>query len=246
MRHLVLADLHGNLEAVETVLERAGALGHDRVLLLGDLVGYGADPNAVLDRLRALPDCRAIRGNHDKVAAGLEEAVGFAPAARIAADWTREVLTGENRAFLAALARGPREIDPLTLIAHGSPLDEDAYLLVEEDARDCFESLPFSICFFGHSHWPCAFILSRDGTRFQPLAGDQAVLTLAPGDRHLVNPGSVGQPRDHDPRTSFAIYDDEARTVTVHRFEYPHEEARRKILEAGLPAGLGDRLRRGM
>lgn len=246
MRHLLMADLHGNLEAVETVLARARGLGYDAVVLLGDLVGYGADPNAVLDRLRALPDCRAIRGNHDKVAAGLEDAIGFAPAARVAAEWTRKVLTGENREFLAGLAKGPREVGPHTLIAHGSPLDEDAYLLVEEDARECFEALPFSLCFFGHSHWPCAFVMADDGLRVQPLAGDQSMLTLAPGERHLVNPGSVGQPRDHDPRTSFAIYDDEVRTVTVHRLEYPREVARRKILEAGLPAVLGDRLRRGV
>jgi predicted phosphodiesterase len=246
MRHLVLADLHGNLEAVETVLARASGLGHDAVLLLGDLVGYGADPNAVVDRLRALPESRAIRGNHDKVAAGLEEAHGFAPAARIAAEWTRGVLTEESRAFLAALAKGPLEIAPGTLLAHGSPLDEDAYLLVEEDARVCFKTLPFSLCFFGHTHWPCAFVLSEGGMRVQPLAGDLAVLALAPGARYLVNPGSVGQPRDHDPRTSFAIYDDEARTVTVHRLEYPHETACRKILEAGLPATLGNRLRRGV
>lgn len=241
MRYLILSDLHSNLEATQEALARAIELGYDRVLVLGDIVGYGADPNSVMDRLRALPGLVAIRGNHDKVAAGLEEGEDFNEAARQAALWTRRALTPENLAFLKALPRGPLEFAPGKYLCHGTPLDEDDYLLEEDEAQRCFERLDFEVCFFGHSHHPGAFVL--DGPRaLRHAGGGGAVLGLEAGRRYLVNPGSVGQPRDRDTRCGFGIYDEARSEVSFHRHEYPVDVTRGKILAAGLPRWLGDRL----
>jgi diadenosine tetraphosphatase ApaH/serine/threonine PP2A family protein phosphatase len=242
MRFLVLSDLHSNLEALQAVLAAAGSLGYDRALVLGDVVGYGADPNGVIEILRRLPGLVAIRGNHDKVAASLSEGEGFNETARLAALWTRTVLAPENLDFLAALPRGPLEFASGKILCHGTPLDEDQYLLEEGEARRCFDGLPFELCFFGHSHYPGAFIL--DGSRVvrQAATGGESIIDLEHGRRYLINPGSVGQPRDRDPRCGFAVYDDASGTVSIHRIAYPAVEARDKILQAGLPRWLGDRL----
>jgi len=242
MRFLLLSDLHSNLEATRATLARAAELGYDRALVLGDIVGYGADPNAVIDLLRGLKELSAIRGNHDRVAAGLEEGEGFNEAARIAAIWTRRALTPENRAFLRDLPRGPFEPAPGLLLCHGTPLDEDEYLMDEPDARRCFEALPFGVCFFGHSHYPGAFVLEGGRVTRRPATGDEVEIAIVEGRRYLVNPGSVGQPRDRNTKCGFAIYDDGSRTVTLWRIPYPAGAARDKILGAGLPRWLGDRL----
>jgi len=241
MRHLVLSDLHANLEALQAVLDEAGARCGG-TLVLGDIVGYGADPNPVIRILRGLPGLVAIRGNHDRVAASLEEADGFNEAARQSALWTRRTLSAESREFLAALPRGPLEFSPGKLLSHGTPIDEDQYLMDEGEARRCFERVPFDLCFFGHSHYPGAFVLEGSRVVRAPLTGDAPVLELRTRHRYLVNPGSVGQPRDRNPRSCFAIYDDVSGTVTIRRVEYGAAEARDKILRAGLPRWLGDRL----
>ena len=242
MRYLVLSDLHSNLEALEAVLAAAGERGYDRTLVLGDIVGYGADPNPVVEILRRLPGLLAIRGNHDRVAASLEEPEGFNEAARQSAIWTRRVLDQANREFLAALPQGPLEFAPGRLLAHGTPLDEDQYLMDEAEARRCFDGVPFDLCFFGHSHYPGAFVLDGPRVGRHPAGGGAPVIDLLAGRRYLVNPGSVGQPRDRNPRSGFAIYDDASGTVTIRRVEYPVSESRDKILHAGLPRWLGDRL----
>ena len=242
MRSLLVSDLHSNLEAMRATLGRAEELGYDRVLVLGDIVGYGADPNAVVDLLRGLKGLVPIRGNHDKVAAGLEEGEGFNEAARIAAIWTRRALTPDNLAFLRGLRRGPLEFAPGRLLCHGTPLDEDEYLMEEDEARRCFEALPFDLCFFGHSHYPGAFVLQGGRVTRRPAAGDEVVLEIVEGNRYLINPGSVGQPRDHNSKCGFAIYDDRSETVTLERIPYAAGAAREKILGAGLPRWLGDRL----
>ena len=242
MRSLLLSDLHSNLEAVRATLDRAETLGYDRVLVLGDIVGYGADPNAVVDRLRDLRNLVAIRGNHDKVAAGIEEGEGFNEAARIAAFWTRRALSPDNLAFLRDLPRGPLEFHPGRLLCHGTPLDEDEYLMDENEARRCFEALPFDLCFFGHSHYPGAFVMEGERVVRRPAAGDETIVELTEGHRYLVNPGSVGQPRDRNTKCGFAIYDDRSSTVLLGRIPYAAGAARDKILEAGLPRWLGDRL----
>jgi len=246
MRYLVLSDLHSNLEALQATLGYARGLRYDAVLVLGDIVGYGADPNAVIEVLRRLPGLVAIRGNHDRVAAGLDEAEDFNDAARAAADWTRESLDAASRAFLQALPKGPRSFGPGRLLAHGSPLDEDQYLLEEGAARRCFDGMPFDLCLFGHSHYPCCFTMEGERVALQVARGDRVVFALEQGRRYLINPGSLGQPRDRNPKCGFGLYDEETATVTVHRIDYPIERARAKILAAGLPAPLGDRLRVGV
>ncbi len=246
MRYLVLSDLHSNLEALRAALTHAAGPGYERILVLGDIVGYGPDPNAVVDSLRRRADVVAIRGNHDKVAAGLEEGEDFNEAARQAARWTRGALTPENLAYLRALPKGPREFAPGRLLAHGTPHDEDRYLLDEGEARRSFQAAPFDLCLFGHTHHPCAFTLEGERVRLRRAQGDRTVFTLDADHRCLLNPGSLGQPRDRDPRCAFALYDEDARTVTVHRVPYPLDATREKIRAVGLPPALGERLRFGV
>ena len=241
----MLSDLHANLEALRAVLDHAAGAGCGGALVLGDIVGYGADPVGVVEAVRLLPGCVAVRGNHDRVVAGHDDGDDFNPPARAAAHWTRGVLTGLAAAFLHDLPEGPREFAPRRLLCHGSPLDEDEYLLDHRQAQRSFEGASFDLCFFGHTHLPCIYAL-EDGrvTRMAPGASP-AVCALLPGRRYLVNPGSVGQPRDRNPHAGYAVYDDAAATVTFHRIPYALADARRKIIDAGLPAWLGDRLTLG-
>jgi predicted phosphodiesterase len=246
MRYLVLSDLHSNLEAFETSLAEGRELGYDRVLVLGDLVGYGPDPNGVLDALRGMDNATIIRGNHDRVAAGLSEAGDFNIPARLAAEWTHRTLRAENLEYLKSLPRGPVPFASGRLLAHGTPLDEDTYLLDVREAIRCFAEIDFELCLFGHTHFPAVFTRDGELVKGQLLRGDLVEVPLRPGVRHMLNPGSLGQPRDRNPKCSFALYDAEAGTFTVHRIEYAVEKVRRKILDAGLPATLGDRLRSGV
>src|SRR5579872_3331489 len=157
MRYLILTDIHANLEALDTVLADAAERGYEETLVLGDLVGYGADPNAVIARVLALTPKAIVRGNHDKVACGLESAEGFNVVARTAAAWTFEALTPENRGWLAALPRGPEAIDDLIEICHGSPFDEDAYIFDEVGALRGLQTSKRPLCLFGHTHFPVSF-----------------------------------------------------------------------------------------
>ncbi len=246
MRYLVLADLHSNLEALKATLGYARGLGFDHTLVLGDIVGYGADPNSVIDLLRSLPVLTAIRGNHDRVAAGLSGPDDFNDAALASTKWTRETLRPDALEYLRALPEGPLEFARSRLLAHGTPQHEDTYLLTGETARSSFAALDFDLCFIGHTHYPSMFTIRSDTVAARLLKGDRVEISLEPGVRYLVNPGSLGQPRDRNPRCSFALYDEVESRVTVYRLDYPIETARRKILEAGLPAILGDRLRAGL
>lgn len=246
MRYLILSDLHSNDEALAAVLAHLRGTRFQRLVVLGDLVGYGADPNAVIDRIRGLRRKRyMVRGNHDRVAAGIDTGGLFNPVARFAAQWTSEVLTPANRKFLADLPTGPIEVDDAFVICHGSPLDEDAYIFSDSDAAWNFRSLRLDLCFFGHSHIPSIFELEPDGIRVAVVRGERERLTLLPGHRYLVNPGSVGQPRDRNTAAGYAIYDSDSRVVEFERVPYDAQLAREKILKAGLPAALGDRLLMG-
>ncbi|RPJ67718.1 MAG: metallophosphoesterase [Acidobacteria bacterium] len=242
MRYLILSDIHSNIDALEAVLAAAPAF--DRLLILGDLVGYCADPNGVIARIRELRPYAVIRGNHDKVAAGLETADGFNPTAQKSADWTRDSLTEENRAYLRGLDAGPLIVDDLTEICHGSPADEDTYIFGDADAAEGLTFARRPACFFGHTHLPTAVMLSpeRELQVVVQGAGDHAPFRLAPGRQYLINPGSVGQPRDGDPRAAYALLDTDARQVTLARVAYPVERAHDRILAAGLPKVLAQRL----
>lgn len=243
MRYLLLSDIHSNDEALGTVLARVRRKPFDRVVLLGDFVGYGASPNNVVERVRRIRREKiAIRGNHDKVVCGLDPGDLFNPVALAAARWTAEKLTARNRKYLEELPPGPLGVDKTFAICHGSPRDEDAYIFSDRDAFVNFRDFNYWVCFFGHSHIPSIFTLEPHGIRVEVIQGPRARVTLDPERRYLVNPGSIGQPRDRNPAASYAIYDAAARVVHFERVPYDVEKAREKIYRAGLPGMLGDRL----
>ena len=242
MRVLIVTDLHANLQATEAVL--GDAARWDRALVLGDIVGYGADPSAVLDIVRALDHATVIRGNHDRAAAGIDDAADFNVVARRAAEWTARQLDADRASWLRALPQGPLAIDGLgtpTAICHGAPFDEDFYVFDADDAARALASSPADIVFCGHTHQQIAFREMRRGAHaaVAPLDDDTIVLG---GLRTLVNPGSVGQPRDGDPRAAYAMFDTESGTVELRRVAYDISEAQRRIRAAGLHPHLAERL----
>jgi predicted phosphodiesterase len=246
MRYLVLSDIHANLEALNAVLEAAKAVPFDRLLVLGDLVGYGADPNAVVDKIRSLQPHALIRGNHDKVASGVESADGFNAVARSAISWTYDTLTPPNRAWLATLPTGPVDVDDLLEICHGTPYDEDAYVFDDLDALRALHAAERPLCLFGHTHVQIGYALTGDQFTLTTLEEARPLeVTIAEGTRHLLNPGSVGQPRDGDPRAGFALVDRDRRLATLYRIDYPIQQAQFRIREEGLPDVLAQRLALG-
>lgn len=247
MRYLVLSDIHSNLEALDAVLRASAAQRYDAVLVLGDLVGYGADPNAVVDRLRGLNPRAIVRGNHDKVAAGLDDAEDFNPMAKAAAYWTRESLTPETLEYVRNLPAGPQIVDDIVEICHGSPLDEDQYVVADIDAARSIAAAHTQLCLFGHTH--VALSARMDTQRRLEIEAPQGhpefVTTMHADSKYLINPGSVGQPRDGDARAAYAIADVDRKVVTLYRVAYPIEVAQKKILDAGLPPMLAYRLGMG-
>jgi len=245
MPYLILSDIHANLEAHQAVLEDARGK-YDRILCLGDLVGYGADPNAIVEWTRE--NVTAVsRGNHDRVSAGGDPGAPygmetFNPAAQASTVWTRNALLPGNRTYLERLPRGPLPYEGLDLI-HGSPADEDDYVVTASDAAPLFELLGAPVTFFGHTHRQGAFRMSR--RRVTQIAPDR-ILEFEPKYFYLVNPGSVGQPRDGDPRAAYALYSAEERTVEFCRVAYDVDRAAAKIRAAGLPDFLAARLHEGM
>lgn len=244
MRYLVLSDIHANIDALDAVLAAVEPGTYDRVIVLGDLVGYGAEPNAVVERVRGLDPLATIRGNHDKVAAALEGAEGFNPIARRAALWTRSALTADAVTYLQSLPEGPLVVDDLLEICHGSPVNEDLYIFGEGDAVDALLALRRPVGLFGHTHVAMAFTLTRDRALdvvFRGGSGNET-LTLEEGCRDPINPGSVGQPRDGDPRAGFALVDTSARRIVLRRLDYDVERAAARVVAAGLPPVLAQRL----
>jgi diadenosine tetraphosphatase ApaH/serine/threonine PP2A family protein phosphatase len=243
MRYLVLTDIHANLEALDTCLADAAARTYKETLVLGDLVGYGPDPNAVVERVQELEPIAIVRGNHDKVACGLEQAEGFNSVAKSAAKWTLDILKPEHRDWLCALPQGPIDVDELVEICHGSPFDEDAYIFDELDAVRALKVQTRPLCLFGHTHYPITFELSDESFNTVDAASSAEMLVpLRDGCKYLINPGSVGQPRDGDPRAAYSIVDTDERRVELYRVRYPVEETQTKIIKAGLPEVLAQRL----
>ncbi len=243
MRYLILSDIHANIDALESVLSAAPASTWDRVVVLGDLVGYGAEPNQVIERVLALDPLIVIRGNHDKAACGIDDGSSFNVVARTAAQWTMETLTPENREYLRRLPAGPAVVDDTLEICHGAPFDEDHYIFDSEDAARALEAAARKLCLFGHTHLPVVFL--RDTARFEGFAPEGAAdagVSIEPAVSYLVNVGSVGQPRDGDPRAAFGIYDSDGASLRLRRVPYPIAQAQRRILEAGLPSSLASRL----
>ena len=239
LKYLVISDIHANLEALVAVLAAAGP--YDLALVLGDLVGYGADPNAVIDRVRSLGPATFIRGNHDKVGAGLENTDGFNYLARHAISWTANELTPNHRQWLADLAQGPVVVDDLVEICHGAPFDEDVYIFDDLDAMRAIHVARRPLCLFGHTHVVAAFQVNDGMRSIAHLRTTQ--IEIAGKDSHfLVNCGAVGQPRDGDPRAAYGLLDTDARTLVLKRVDYDVQAAQSKILGAGLPDVLAQRL----
>lgn len=242
MKYLILSDIHANTEALTAVLRSVARKRFDRVIVLGDLVGYGANPNRTVEMIRQLKRATIIRGNHDKVCCGLESGEMFNRIALASARWTQKKLTASHRSWLASLPRGPLHVDQIFSIAHGTPIDEDAYIFGEIEALNMFRHLELPICFFGHSHFPVVFALDSDSLTTHLPRGRVFRLKLQKGTRYLINPGSIGQPRDGDTRASFGIFDSDGLTMTIRRAPYEYRRTQQKIREAGLPAPLADRL----
>jgi len=250
VRYLILSDVHSNWDALQAVLRHVRRKKYDRVVFLGDAVGYGASPNTVLNWLHGLgKNAIIVRGNHDRVCSGLDSGDYFNRYAREASAWTLDRLDERNLEFLRSFPEGPGELGPEAAICHGSSFDEDAYIFSVYDAQQAFRSLPHPTTFFGHTHVPTLFSLHVEhGTtniRARLLSGSRTVIDLEPETRYLINPGSVGQPRDRDPRAAYAIFDQDSRRVYLYRVPYPTAAARRRIIQAGLPPVLGDRLLHG-
>lgn len=240
MKYLVLSDIHANLTALETSLAESEGKW-DKVICLGDVVGYGPDPNEVIDRLRSL-DAVTIRGNHDKVGSGLTSADDFNPVARAAAMWTREQLRPENREYLENLPIGPLPIDGFSLV-HGALRDEDEYVVAPAQALESLLEAPSQVTFFGHTHIQGGFSLGPDNAiaalRLRPANGEKfTTLDLKKGTNYLLNPGSVGQPRDGDARAAFAVADVAHGHVEFWRVPYELESVQERMEKAGLPESL--------
>ncbi len=246
MRYLVISDIHSNLPALTAVLHDCAPEAYDRVLVLGDLVGYGAEPAAVIDRVRSLTPHVVVRGNHDKAVCGLMDLHAFNSHARHAAEWTTRQLSEAQLSYLRDLPAGPLLVDDVMEVWHGSPADEDAYLVWIDDIRDAASLGRRPLCLFGHTHVQGAYG-SGEG---HPVveSGDtwtRTTLSIRLEDRWLVNPGSVGQPRDGDPRAAYALVDLFANTVTLNRITYDVAAAQERIRAVGLPELLASRLADG-
>lgn len=247
MKYLILTDIHGNSDALDAVLDEGLDGSIDSVLVLGDLVGYGAGPNEVIDTLLGLAQPTVvIRGNHDKVVASAVGDAHFNSVAREAVRWTSRELTRANSEYLARLPRGPIEVEDGVFVCHGSPLDEDQYVVDLDDAASVFAQYPGRLAFFGHTHLPTCFSATRDAVSSLALEGADMSFDLEPGTRYLLNPGSVGQPRDRDPRAAFFVYDSSENTIRWRRCDYRVQAAQRRIVEAGLPEVLAHRLAVGI
>ena len=231
MKVLIMSDIHGNRTALEAVLQAAGSV--DAVWCLGDIIGYGPDPNDCVSIIKDIPNLTCLRGNHDSAVIGLTERTKFNLSAQKVLEWTDDQLNPVHRQYLLGLS-SQVEIDNVTL-AHGSPRDPTwEYIMDVYTATANFDYFTTSYCFIGHSHLPVLYYLKNG----KDLAN---VTFVYPGDKTklpakcIVNPGSVGQPRDHDPRAAFTIFDTEEKTWAQHRVNYDIVEVQDRMSQAGLP-----------
>jgi predicted phosphodiesterase len=246
MRHLIFTDIHGNLEAFLAVLKFIQKKRLDDYIFLGDLVGYGASPNEVIQKILTLKPLSIIRGNHDKAVSGLDSIQTFNPIAASAIYWTKKTITKKNLDFLTRLGQSPEIVHETITICHGAPFDEDYYIFGEFDAAEAFSYIQTPLCFFGHTHFPFVYAEKEGNVEGTFLEGNANEIKLEKGVRYLINPGSVGQPRDRNPRAAFAVFDSEARVIKFYRVDYDIEAAKKKILDAKLPPALAERLSLGI
>ncbi len=245
MRYLVFSDIHSNLEAFEKFLGQKKAKSVDKILFLGDLVGYGPDPDGVIGLFRQLPHLKAVRGNHDKVIADLESSALFNPAAAFSAEWSKLNIAPANFQYLKKLPKGPLVVDRFITICHGSTFDEDYYVFSQFEATESFRFMGTSIGFFGHTHFPVIYYLRNEKLDVVPLS-ENARIKLDRNTRYLINPGSIGQPRDKNPAPSYIVFDSVKMEISFNRFTYEVGKTQRKIRDAGLPELLASRLEAGV
>jgi len=246
MRYFLFTDIHGNFEALQPVLEFAQKMKIDHYICLGDLVGYGASADEVIDRVRALKPLSIIRGNHDKAVCNLDSVQTFNPIAAAAIHWTKKNITKKNMHYLTNLKQGPDIIHDDIMICHGSPFDEDHYIFGEFDAKEAFSHSTTPLCFFGHTHFPFVYTEKNSLIDGAFIQGSSDEVKIEKDIKYLINPGSVGQPRDRNNRAACAIYDSDSRTVKFFRFDYDISGSQKKIKDANLPPALAERLRMGI
>jgi diadenosine tetraphosphatase ApaH/serine/threonine PP2A family protein phosphatase len=241
MKCALLSDIHSNLEAFQAVIKDLECQKVDHVCFLGDIVGYGADPGQCIDLLQNLTHL-VVAGNHDWAAVGLTDTTYFNSAAKSAIDWTSEQLSSSHRTFLETLSL--THLLPPIQLAHATPRKPETwdYIFSLKAAADGFTNCEQQICFIGHSHSPVAFVKNRESK--VSLLPDSS-FQIRDEHRYIINVGSVGQPRDGDPRAAYGIYDSDESSFTLKRVVYPIEETQKKILEAGLPPFLASRLSEG-
>ncbi len=245
MRYLVFSDIHSNHEAFEKFLGQKKVKTADKILFLGDLVGYGPNPDEVINQFRELPHLRAVRGNHDKVIADLESSSLFNPAAAFSAEWSKLKISPANFQYLKKLPKGPMVIDRFITICHGSTFDEDYYVFSQFEASESFKFMETSIGFFGHTHFPIIYYMRNEKLDIVPLS-ENTRIKLDTNTRYLINPGSIGQPRDKNPTSSYILFDSNKMEISFNRFSYEVGKTQKKIREAGLPELLASRLEAGV
>ena len=243
MRYAIISDIHGNLPALQRVLEQLAEANIDRYLCLGDIVGYGAQPNECCEAVQNL-DAICIRGNHEQgfLQPGLEQ--WFNAAARACLVWTREQLTEQNRAFLETLAESA-QVDDIT-ICHGSIHDPNFYITSPQGALPSLQAMAGTVGFFGHTHSAEYFVQREEGElpeHYPSSAG--GICLVEAGCKYLINPGAVGQPRDGNPQAAYAIYDEESGQIKLHRVDYDIAAAQQQMIDAGLPSNMSLRLSQG-
>ena len=239
MRIALFGDIHANLEALEAVLEDATTQGCSEWVCLGDVVGYNANPAECLERVRSMA-CPVVKGNHDQDAGGDHSLDTMNPTAATALEWTREQLTGDQQEWLRSL-RMVRQVHNFTAVH--STLDQPQawnYVTNKFDAMSNFSYQFTHVCFHGHTHVPRVFVR---GSRVREVAAE--LVAVEEGLKYFINIGSVGQPRDGDPRACYVIYDLAEGLIHYRRVDYDRDTTQRKILEAGLPSSLADRLTDG-
>lgn len=241
MKYAIISDIHGNLEALQSVLSDIDKKSVDEMLCLGDVVGYGPNPNECVDIIREKAKI-TLAGNHDYAPLGKIDLSYFNPWARSAVDWTENELNQASKEFLLNLPL-KQEMDGFTIV-HATPQQplEWYYITTLEDAIVNFPEFQGQVCFVGHSHVPLIVALNQEG-EYRVVTSNP--LKFSEKERYIINVGSVGQPRDSDPRAAYAIFDNSKKVYELLRIEYDFAETQRKIRESGLPEYLANRLEKG-
>lgn len=248
MKYLIFSDIHSNLESFEKLFSLKKTKDVDKFIFLGDMVGYGPNPNETVSLYRELSATNpfhCIRGNHDKVTADLESSSLFNPVAAFSAEWSKVQISTENKEFIKNLKKGPEVVDHFITICHGSTFDEDYYVFSMFEAIESFKFMETSLGFFGHTHFPIIYLLRNEKIDVVPLTSNTKI-KLDSNTRYFINPGSIGQPRDKNPDPSFIIFDSSKKEIHFQRFSYNIKKTQKKIRNAELPEILATRLESGI